>query len=141
MTPGDLPPLEPEDPVHTPGAIFQSSIHVCAWALLRVCSPARAHGILLRIGAHLPSIETAEDARLVLKGLSPHGTCLTRALTIAALAPTANVVIGVTPRANAPLFAHAWVEVDGVPLDPADVAGSVIARLRGPGGATNDPTG
>jgi Transglutaminase-like superfamily len=45
--------------------------------------------------------------------------------------PSADVVIGVEPRKNAPLFAHAWVEMNGVPLDPADVAGTVIARLFG----------
>jgi hypothetical protein len=42
------------------------------------------------------------------------------------------VVIGVAPRKDAPLFAHAWVEMDGAPVDPADVAGTAIARLHGP---------
>ena len=46
--------------------------------------------------------------------------------------PTAEVVIGVAPRRNAPLFAHAWIEVDDVPIDPEEVAGNVIARLRAP---------
>jgi hypothetical protein len=46
--------------------------------------------------------------------------------------PAADVAIGVAPRKDAPLFAHAWVEMNGVPIDPADVAGAVIARLHGP---------
>lgn len=57
-------------------------------------------------------------------------------MAIAARAPTADVVIGVEPRGSAPLFAHAWVEMNGAPIDPADVAGRVIARLRGPRSTT-----
>lgn len=107
-------------------------LHVVAWGLLRACPPARAHGILLRIGTRLRPIETAEEARLVSRRLAGHGTCLSRSLAVAARTPRADVVIGVEPRENAPLFAHAWVEMDGVPLEPSDVAGAVIARLRGP---------
>jgi hypothetical protein len=108
------------------------SLHVVAWGLLRTCAPVRAHAILLRIGSRLAPIETLEEARRVVRRLSRHGTCLSRSLAVAARTPTADVVIGVEPRENAPLFAHAWVEMDGVPLDHTDVAGAVIARLRGP---------
>jgi hypothetical protein len=109
-----------------------SSIHASAWILLRTFSPARTHALLLRIGAHLEPIDTVDEARLVLRALLRHGTCLSRALAVAARTPTADVVIGVEPRKDAPLFAHAWVEMDGAPIDPSDVAGTVIARLRGP---------
>lgn len=61
--------------------------------------------------------------------LAGHGTCLSRSLAIAARMPDAEVVIGVAPGGASPLFAHAWVEMNGTPLDPTEVAGSVIARL------------
>jgi hypothetical protein len=44
--------------------------------------------------------------------------------------PSADVVIGVMPRGGA-LLAHAWIEMNGEPLDPAQVTGAEIARLRG----------
>jgi len=107
-----------------------------ARGLLTACAPPRAHALLLRIGARFPPIETPEEARRVSRFLARFGTCLTRSLAVAARAPTADVVIGVAPRKDAPLFAHAWVEMNGVPIDPADVAGTVIARLYGPRSTT-----
>jgi hypothetical protein len=107
-------------------------LHAIAWGLLRTCPPARAHALLLRIGAHLEPAGTPDEAREMSRALSRHGTCLSRSLAVAARTPSADVVIGVEPRKMATLFAHAWVEIGGVPLDPTDVAGAVIARLRGP---------
>jgi hypothetical protein len=103
-----------------------------ARGLLAAYPPARAHAILLRIGARLPPIETPAEARRASRFLARFGTCLSRSLAVAARTPTADVVIGVEPRKDAPLFAHAWLEMNGVPVDPADVAGTVIARLHGP---------
>lgn len=108
------------------------SLHAAAWGLLRAYPPARAHEILLRAGARFAPIHTPEEARRVSRAVGRFGTCLSRALAVAARMPTAEVVIGVAPRRNAPLFAHAWVEVDGAPIDPDEVAGNVIARLRSP---------
>jgi hypothetical protein len=105
---------------------------VSAQALLRACRPLRAHAILVRIGAWLPSIQTPNEALRMARGFGHHGTCLSRSLAVAARAPTADVVIAVEPKQDAPLFAHAWVEMDGAPIDPADVAGQMIARIRGP---------
>jgi hypothetical protein len=113
-------------------AIGDLCLHTLAWGLLRACPPARAHALLLRIGAHLAPIATPDEARRMSRALARHGTCLSRSLAVAARTPTADVVIGVEPRGNAPLFAHAWVEMNGAPLEPSDVAGAVIARLRGP---------
>jgi Transglutaminase-like superfamily len=115
----------------TASSVRDLSLHVVAWGLLRTCPPARAHAILLQIGGWLAPITTRDEARWVFKSLSGHGTCLSRSLAVAARTPTADVVIGVKPRQNAPLFAHAWLEIDGIPLDPSDVAGAVIARLPG----------
>jgi hypothetical protein len=113
------------------------AIHVAAWSLLRArCSPLAAHRVLVRAGSWLPSVESPEEARALARSLVRHGTCLSRSLTLAARAPSADVVIGVSPRVGAPLHAHAWIEMNGVPIDPADVSGEVIARLRGPRSAT-----
>jgi hypothetical protein len=103
-----------------------------ARGLLRVCSPLRAHWILVRLGQLLPEIETAADARRVARRIAGHGTCLSRSLAIASRAPTADVVIGVAPAPGAPLLAHAWIEMGGAPLEAQDMAGDVIARLHGP---------
>jgi hypothetical protein len=113
-------------------AIRDVSLHAVAWGLLKAYPPSRAHAILMRVGAHLRPIETADEARRVSRVIGRFGTCLSRSLAVAARLPVAEVVIGVAPRQNAPLFAHAWVEIDGTPLDPAEVAGSVIVRLRNP---------
>jgi hypothetical protein len=113
------------------------AIHVAAWSLLRAgCAPITAHGVVIRAGAWLPTIDSPEEARVVARSLLRHGTCLSRSLALAARAPTADVVIGVTPRRQAPLLAHAWIEMGGAPIDTADVSGAEIARLRGPASAT-----
>lgn len=104
---------------------------VLARSLLRACSPIRAHALLLRVGAWLPAIRSPDEARAALESISTHGTCLTRSLAVAARAPAADVAIGVTPDKKASIFAHAWVEMDGMPLNAGDVSGTVIATLRG----------
>lgn len=109
------------------------AIHVAAWSLLRArFSPVATHTLLVRAGAWLPAIDSPEEARLVARSLLRHGTCLSRSLALAARAPTADVVIGVTPHGQASIRAHAWIEMNGAPIDAADVAGAEIARLRGP---------
>jgi len=114
------------------------AIHVASWSLLRArCSPLTTHNVLCRAGAWLPAIDSPEAARAVARSLIRHGTCLSRSLTLAARAPSADVVIGVSPRPGAPLHAHAWIEMNGAPIDPADVSGEEIARLRGPRSATS----
>lgn len=107
------------------------ALHAVAWTLLHVSAPARAHQILVRLGAWLPEIRTPDEARRVARTLASHGTCLSRSFAIAARAPSADVVIGVAPRPNAPLLAHAWIEMDGNPVDPSEVMGKAIGRLRG----------
>jgi hypothetical protein len=115
------------------------AIHVAAWCLLRASrSPLTAQRVLRRAGEWLPTLESPEEARAALRSLLGHGTCLSRSVAVAARAPSADVVIGVSPRAGMPLHAHAWVEMNGAPIDPSDVSGEVIARLRGPRSATPD---
>lgn len=121
------------------GRIPDRALLMIARGLLRASRPLRAHAIMLRLGAWLPPLGSADEARRVARSLAGRGSCLSRALAVAARVPTADVVIGVEPRGAAPLFAHAWVEMNGAPIDPADVAGVVIARLRGPCSGTADP--
>ncbi len=107
-------------------------MHFLSWSLLKGgCSAIRTHAIVTRIGAWLPAISSPDEARRVSRSLLRHGTCLSRSLALAARTPTADVVIGVAPRKDAPLHAHAWVEMEGGPIDPSDVSGAPIARLHG----------
>ncbi len=109
-----------------------------AQSLLRFLPPLRAHAVLLRVGALLPELRTADEVRRALSHISGHGTCLGRAMAVAARTPTADVVIGVDRHApeESParrrLFAHAWIEMSGAPVDPLDAMGAPIARIRGP---------
>ncbi len=106
------------------------ALHFLARALVRFCSPRRAHSLLVRIGAFLPSHGDRAGLFRAGRRLQRKGTCLTRSLAIAARSPRADLVIGVLPPGDRSLFAHAWLELDGVPVDASDVAGEEIVRLR-----------
>jgi hypothetical protein len=98
--------------------------------LLRACRPLRAHAIMQRVGWFLPSLRTPAEARAAVESLQRWGTCLSRALAVAARTPGADVVIGVQPDQGA-LRAHAWLELSGEPVDQSAPAGCEIARLPG----------
>jgi hypothetical protein len=102
-----------------------------ARGLLRVCKPLLAHAILVRIGGLLPPLRTPEEARLAARRMAKRGSCLSRSLAIASRASAAEVVIAIAPKENTAVFAHAWVEMDGAPLEDSEAFGTVIARLRG----------
>jgi hypothetical protein len=108
-------------------------LHVLARAMLRACSPQRAHAFLMRIGALLPQHRTMAEVRRAAASLKRRGTCLSQSLTLAARAPGSQIVIGVAPRIDSRLAAHAWLEMAGEPIDPSDVAGKEIARFGGAG--------
>jgi hypothetical protein len=112
-------------------ALRDHFLHALAWTLLRSTSLARTHAVLVRCGSLFATLETPEEARRLARRLARHGTCLSRSLAVAARAPDADVAIGVPPPGAGPFVAHAWVELNGVPIDPADATGHVIARLRG----------
>ena len=104
-------------------------LHSMARLLLRFSSPGRAHELLGRVGALLPP-HADRGELLRARARLRHGTCLSRSLALAARAPQADLVIGVTSGPNSPMSAHAWLELSGEPIDPSDVAGSEIARIR-----------
>ncbi len=106
---------------------------VLSRALLLTTSPANAHAVLRHLGAILPRRDTPDSVRTATRRLRRRGSCLSRSLAIAARAPSSQVVIGVNLRATAALEAHAWLEIDGKPVDPDDPQGREIARLIAPG--------
>ena len=110
--------------------IADELLNLAARVLLRAWSPSTVHAWLTRIGQVLPQRRTPADVRAAASRLRPKGTCLTRALAVAARAPRADVVIGVRPEGRGSIHAHAWIEVEGEPLYPSDPSGLEIARLR-----------
>lgn len=106
-------------------------LHILARVLLRVCAPSRACLILGWTAALLPKRETRSDVRhAALRVRRTGGTCLSRAMTVAARSIDAEVIIGVMPAGPAPFFAHAWLEIARQPIDASDVMGHEIARVR-----------
>lgn len=110
--------------------IAEDFLNLAAHALLRICSPSTTHAVLQRAGDFLPRRRTREELRWAALNMKQRGTCLTRALALAARSPRAEVVIGVHYDER-DLRAHAWVELDGGPLDPSHPSGREIARLGG----------
>ena len=99
---------------------------------LRVQGPLAAKRTVDRVARRLPKYPSLEAAGASLESLAGRGSCLSRALAVAARLPGASVVIGVNPRLSASLYAHAWVEANGMVLDASDQRSHVeeIARLR-----------
>jgi hypothetical protein len=112
--------------------VTDEALHGLARLLLRLCSPQRAHALLVGIGALLPPRAQRSEIRRAAWRLRRRGTCLSRSLALAARIPDAEIVIGVAPRTDALFFAHAWLELHGEAIDPSDREGSEIARLRPP---------
>jgi hypothetical protein len=96
-------------------------------------SPMRAKALVDTVGSHVLELEGVEQARAAAECLFPRGTCLSRALAIAAALPDAEVVIGAAPEPGAVLRAHAWLEIRGTIVETtpnAGVAPPELARLR-----------
>ena len=107
-------------------------LHALTWSLLRILPPRKAFRWATRLGQVLPRIDSADEARCIAAAIDPHGTCLTRSLTLASRLRDAVVVIGVNPDSlavGAAFAAHAWIEVGGRPLRPEDAGRGEIARL------------
>jgi hypothetical protein len=103
-------------------------LNLAARVLLRTLPPLKAHAVLRRVGRLLPERRSRPEILAAAEKLGAGGSCLSRALALAARAPSATVVIGVQPEPGK-LLAHAWLEVGGQPLRPSDPMGQEIARL------------
>jgi Transglutaminase-like superfamily len=111
--------------------MINDALHILARFLVRVCPLGSARAILGRIGRLFPAHGDRVRMAQAIVGLRGRGSCLSRALAIAARAPHADLVIGCPPRTNGRFAAHAWLEIAGEPIDPAETKGVEIARLRG----------
>lgn len=107
--------------------IAAHALHAVARVSLRVRSPLAAKRIVDAVGKALPRLGLGEAMELGTE-LECSGTCLSRALAIAALLPDAEVVIGTDGAVHA-FSAHAWVERDGVIVTGAGLLTREIARL------------
>jgi hypothetical protein len=92
-------------------------LHWVARAALRLRPPLQAKALVDGVARFLPSLEGVEDARAAVRELFPSGSCLSRAMAIAAAVPSAEVVIGVGGWPSTPLSAHAWLQIGGVNVD------------------------
>lgn len=106
-------------------AVRLRALHWVARVMLRVRSPLHARALVERIGRRLPPLRGVEGARDAVLTLFPSGSCLSRAVAIAAVLPDADVVIGVDPWQSARLRAHAWLEIGGERVD-TDPRGSPL---------------
>lgn len=92
-------------------------LHWLARAALRIRPPLAAKALVDRIARRFPSLDGVDDARAAVRELFPSGSCLSRAMTIAAALPGAEVVIGVDAWRATQLSAHAWLQIDDVNVD------------------------
>jgi hypothetical protein len=105
-------------------------LHAITRAALEVRSPLATKRMIDALGRWMRPID-ADEARRELSALerSGRGTCLSRSLSVAARLRGSRVVIGVArPEAKA-FTAHAWVEIDGVPIRDEPVRTAELARL------------
>jgi hypothetical protein len=93
------------------------ALHWLARAALRLRSPLQAKALVDGVASRLRRLDGIDDARAAVRELFPAGSCLSRALAIAAALPRAHVVIGVYPPGPSGVPAHAWIEIDSVCVD------------------------
>jgi hypothetical protein len=93
------------------------ALHWVARAALRVRPPLQAKAVVDRLASAFPRLGGVDDARAAVRELYPAGSCLSRALAVAAALPSAEVVIGVYPPSATRVVAHAWLEIDTVRID------------------------
>ena len=103
-------------------------MHFIARVALRTRSPLLAKRLVDALGAMMPRL-SADRAMYVAASLEGTGTCLTRALTVAARLPGSQVIIGSDGLSGGRFGAHAWVELDGRIVGPSERSRHEIARL------------
>ena len=104
-------------------------VHTLARAALKLQSPLRMKRAMVLAGRFFGSIDlTQAVAELDELERAKKGTCLSRAMSVAVRLPGAEIVIGISKDGNG-LSAHAWIEVEGVPIRTEPVTTSAIGRL------------
>ncbi len=102
--------------------------HAVCWTAVKTLRPQTAAWLAGLLGGHLRT--WSEDEAIRVSRAMRGGTCLSRALAVASRMVNARVAIGAQPYATRIRFvAHAWVEVNGVPLIEEEVTGPAIAYL------------
>jgi hypothetical protein len=103
--------------------------HGAVWLTVKIAKLDHAKAVA-RLGARAVPALDVHAARVLFDELRPVGTCLSRALTIAARLPGAEVAFGFDP-ARAPNFRpHAWVVVGGEALVAADACPTTLTTVR-----------
>ena len=109
------------------------AIHLMVRAALRVTSAPRALRYVSRLARRLRPLEDLQEVRGFDRALGRSGSCLSRAIAVAARVQGAEVVIGVDPWGSSTTRAHAWVELDGTRVDSGSIDSfgfGEMARLR-----------
>ena len=114
-----------------------NALNLFAYLVLRASPPARAKIWVDRLGRMHLSVMGTKNAEQMMRRLNRRGTCLSRALAVAACLPGSEVVIGVARSSSPPIevnsrdfAAHAWVELGGIPVDEDEKAGWFeVARM------------
>ena len=101
----------------TDNALRLRALHLLARLALRLCPPLQAKALVDRVGSRVAKLHGPEEARAAVRELFPAGTCLSRAVTIAATLRGADVVIGFDAWSGGRGSAHAWLEIEGVRVD------------------------
>ncbi len=104
-------------------------LHLVARVCLRLAPPLRAQRAVATLGGLLRPLSIGE-ARRVAARLEGRGTCLSRALTLAACVPGSEIVIGGARPEGARFGAHAWVEHQGEALSATLEGHEELARVR-----------
>ena len=98
-------------------ALRLHGLHLLTRLALRMRKPLQAKALVDRIGRRVLNLSNADEARAAMMELFPRGTCLSRAMTIAAGTPDAEVVIGIDVWSSARTTAHAWLQIGEVCVD------------------------
>ena len=102
------------------------ALHLVARIALRTRPPLRAKALVDRAARISPTLRGVGDAQAAIRVLFPTGSCLSRALTVAAALPNAEVVLGMDPWKGASATAHAWLEIGNARVDTNPVSGGTF---------------
>jgi hypothetical protein len=128
------------------GPVTETLLHLFTRAALRVMGPRAAFELVTRVARPLAPLEPSPAS---LTRLGRQGSCLSRSISLASRMRGARVAVGVKKsgyravgatryglRGRDAIAAHAWIEVNGQPIDEHDQYGKVIAYLEVERGST-----